>query len=475
MEKKVRVRFAPSPTGHLHIGNFRTGIFNWLFARHHKGDFLLRIEDTDAVRYKPEYVESIERCLKWAGIESDESPVVQSERLDDYKIIIAKLLQEKKAYKCYCTPEEIEIRLKKGDATQDFYVHYDGFCRQFIGNEQNKPYVVRFALPSGLKEVAFDDLIRGRVVFPIDQLDDFIIARTNGNPIYNFVVVVDDAFMNITHVIRGEDHISNTPKQILLYEACGYDVPQFAHLPLILGSAGEKLSKRDAATSVVEYMQDGYLPDALINYLVRLGWAHGDQEIFTREELINFFTLKAVGKKGSIFDVEKLNWVNSIYIKQQEPLQLLKYIAEYVRPDIEPRLRDWDEVKIAKFIALYIERVQTLHELADLLEHLYDGPKIFDRDSLQKWITPETSTQIIKIIAALQGCSPFTVESIQSTLKTLAKEFGVKLVSIAQPIRIALIGSDSGPGVFVLLQEIGKEDSINRIQTLRDTIDQMNW
>ena len=292
----VRVRFAPSPTGHLHIGGLRAAIFNWLFARHHKGTFLLRIEDTDRERSKQEYTDAILDAFAWMGITSDEPLIIQSERINAHIVVIKKLLEEGKAYRCYCSQEEVLQRHVDagGDA---HFVKYDGKCRFQTSQDRVGEHVVRFAIPSSVQHISFDDMIRGPITVASDELDDFIIARSDYSPMYNFVVVVDDAFMKITHVIRGEDHISNTPKQILLYQACGYEIPQFAHAPNILGPSGKKLSKREAAASVLEYRTMGYLPQALCNYLVRLGWSHGDQEVFSEQELIACFSLDAVGKK----------------------------------------------------------------------------------------------------------------------------------------------------------------------------------
>ena len=320
-KNSIRVRFAPSPTGHLHIGGLRTAFFNWLFARHNNGVFLLRIEDTDVERSTKEYLDSILATFDWVNLPSDEPIVIQSQRIAEHTALIAQLLKEGKAYRCYCSQEQVAERYK-GQGSGDEFIKYDGRCRN-AAEQPGVPAAIRFALPAGRTTVAFDDLIRGRVEVGIDQLDDFIIARSDGTPMYNFVVVVDDAHMRISHIIRGEEHISNTPKQLLLYEALGFPVPFFAHTPMILGPDGNKLSKRDAATSVLEYRQEGYLPDALLNYLVRLSWAHGDQEIFTREELISYFTLDHVGKKGAIFDPQKLSWVNSVYMRAKDSARVI--------------------------------------------------------------------------------------------------------------------------------------------------------
>ena len=454
MNKDVRVRFAPSPTGHLHIGSLRTALFNWLFARHNKGVFLMRIEDTDLERSKEEYTKSIQDALRWFDIQPNEEIVIQSERRAAHLQVIKKLLEENKAYRCYCTQEEIKERA--GDSA---FIKYDGTCREKTTVRENVPYVVRFKLPD-IKDIVFDDLIRGRVVFERDQLDDFIIVRSDGSPMYNFVVVVDDEHMGITQIIRGEDHISNTPKQILLYQACGYSVPQFAHLPLILGPSGDRLSKRDAATSVMKYKQEGYLPDALINYLVRLGWAHGDQEIFNRDELIQYFTLEAVGKKGAIFDIQKLQWVNGVYIRNMSSSDLISYISNEVDSNFRSQFSDWNDEQLAHAIDLYKERISTLRSLIDELSVLYEGPTEYVQEDIVKWIAPETKKHLEHVITLLQDGKDL------SELKTLAKELGIKVVHLMQPMRIALIGKGTGPGVGGLLAVIGKERSSKRIHAL---------
>ncbi len=469
-DKSVRVRFAPSPTGHLHIGGLRAALFNYLFARHNNGVFLLRIEDTDLERSKPEYTDSILGSLAWTNIQPDEPIVIQSSRIKEHQELLHKLLATGKAYKCYCSQQEVIARLKgdvKVDDGQEFYVHYDGYCRQFIGKDLNKSFVYRFKLPDR-EEVTFHDLIRGIVSYPMKQLDDFILARSDGTPMYNFVVVADDAFMRITHVLRGEEHLANTPKQLLLYEACGFTPPLFGHVPLILGPTGEKLSKRDGATSVLEYKVEGYLPDALVNYLVRLGWAHGDQEIFTRTELIDYFTLEHVGKKGAIFDPEKLKWMNSVYMREQSPEQLLAHIDRDVMPGTIERLEGWNTKTIHDAISLYLERVQTLRELAIQILALKRAPEKYDADSLQKWVDDKTITSVRQIIVLLEANKDWSKELITQEIKLFAQGTGLKLVNVLQPLRIALIGSDSGPGVFDLLGVLGKAESIHRLKAFAD-------
>ncbi|MGB8367326.1 MAG: glutamate--tRNA ligase [Candidatus Babeliales bacterium] len=468
----IRVRFAPSPTGHLHVGGLRTAIFNWLFARHYKGIFLLRMEDTDVERSTTAYCDSILASLAWTGLQPDEPMVSQSERIQEHNKVLMQLLKNGKAYRCFCSPEDLIARY--GKKTDNFFVRYDGYCRDRTKQQDNqKSFVVRFALPENQSTISFDDLIRGSITFSLSELDDFIIARSDGRPMYNFAVVVDDAFMKISHVIRGEDHIANTPKQILLYQACHYSIPQFAHLPLILGPSGDRLSKRDGALSVLEYKKEGYLAHALINYLVRLGWAYGDQEIFSEAELIQYFSLDNVGKKGAIFDAEKLLWVNSVYIKNMSSTQLIAHVINDVEPNFLLELAPWSDLQVDEAINLYKERVKTLYELVEELLLLHTGPQKFQLNELKKWINQDTVDQIKAIIVTLEKQTVFTSVTIISAMKELTKKIDVKLIKLTQPIRIALIGKISGPGVFGLLGVVGKIEAIRRLQVLLDNVQQI--
>jgi glutamyl-tRNA synthetase len=470
-KRSVRVRFAPSPTGHLHIGGLRTALFNWLFARHTGGAYLLRIEDTDASRDKVEYVDSIFGSFEWTGIMPDEQPIIQSTRITEHRRVIEQLVDTKKAYKCYCAPDDHVKRLQ-ARGIDTLFVKYDGYCRtrDTAPDDAHASYAVRFAIPHYRESVIFEDLIRGRVEILIDQLDDFVIARSIGAPMYNFVVVVDDAFMGITHVIRAEEHLVNTPKQILLYEACQYPIPQFAHVPLILGPSGDKLSKRDGAVSVLEYRQLGYLPAALINYLARLGWAHGDQEIFSTDELISYFTLEAIGKKGAIFDPQKLDWVNSIYIRGSDNEKLLSIIQADVMPTIQTQLSTWSRADSLIFIGLYKERISTLKQLSQILVEVHNGPSAYVSEDRSSWITVETASYLRQFIALIENDPLFTLDTIKEHAKHVCKHYSIKLTLLAQPIRISLIGSSSGPGAFELVAALGKQVSIKRMHALLNTI-----
>jgi glutamyl-tRNA synthetase len=468
-QKPVRLRFAPSPTGHLHIGGLRTIIFNWLYARHHQGSFLIRIEDTDLERSKAEYTESILHTLQWMGVESDEQVVIQSERVPEHRRIAHMLVEQGKAYYCSCSQEEVIERHKQKYGADDMFIKYDGACRGTVVAHPTKKSVIRFALPQDIVQVSWNDLVRGHISTQVDQLDDFIIVRSDGMSMYNFAVVIDDAYMRISHVIRGEEHVSNTPKQILLYQALGYLLPEFAHVSMILGPSGEKLSKRDGATSVLEYKAMGYLPDALFNYLVRLGWAHGDQELFTRQELITLFTIEGVHKKPAIFDVVKLEWFNGMYIRQTSDQILWKYLVDDVRHPLFKELA-WTDVQINTAIGLYKERVKTLGELAQELLVLH-GPAIsYNKEDSVQHITPETANHLRELVKILAPMDSFTVDLIAEQMKALAKTLGVKLVQLAQPTRIALVGKSSSPAIFDLLAFLGKQESIRRITALIDHI-----
>lgn len=460
----VRVRFAPSPTGHLHIGSLRTALFNWLFARHHHGTFLIRIEDTDLERSKQEYTDSIIQAFAWVGITSDEPLVIQSSRLAEHQRCVEQLLKEGKAYRCYCAQQEYQERSEGISAEGEHYFKYDGHCRKLAPQTiTDKPYVVRFKIPDDCVSVTFNDLVRGPITVTREQLDDFIIMRSDGNPIYNFVVVVDDIAMRITHIIRGEDHISNTPKQILLYQALGHTPPFFAHIPLILGPDGHRLSKRNAAVAITDYQKKGYLPDALCNYLVRLAWSHGDKEIFTRQEMIEYFSLAQVGKSASIFDMEKLDWMNGVYLRNSTVQELLDYIEADVRPGFSNSLAHWRKEQLFMAFVLYQERVKTLVELADVIGKLYQPEHQYDPHELAQWISKDTSAWLEQVIVILQKVEVFNADTIKRALQEYGKLLPASFAYLAQPIRLALTGTTKSPGIYELLMLLGKEESCKRI------------
>lgn len=373
---KIKTRFAPSPTGYLHVGGARTALYSWLFARNHGGEFVLRIEDTDLERSTPEAIEAIMDGMNWLNLEWDEGPYYQTKRFDRYNAVIDQMLEEGTAYKCYCSKERLALReeqMAKGEKPR-----YDGRCRHSHEHHaDDEPCVVRFANPQE-GSVVFDDQIRGPIEFSNQELDDLIIRRTDGSPTYNFCVVVDDWDMEITHVIRGEDHINNTPRQINILKALKAPVPVYAHVSMINGDDGKKLSKRHGAVSVMQYRDDGYLPEALLNYLVRLGWSHGDQEIFTREEMIKYFALNAVSKSASAFNTDKLLWLNHHYINALPP----EYVATHLQWHIEQENIDTrNGPQLADLVKLLGERCKTLKEMAQSCRYFYEDFAEFDADA----------------------------------------------------------------------------------------------
>ncbi len=458
---KVRVRFAPSPTGHLHVGGLRTALFNFLFARHMGGTFLIRVEDTDIERSKPEYVQSQLASLEWCGIVSDEPLVFQSQRFSVYSALAQQLLAEKKIYRCRCSSDEVESRLKQSGITDPFF-GYDGHCRDKQYDE-SKPFALRFLVSDTFESIVVQDLILGELVFTKSQLDDFIIVRSDGSPTYNFAVVVDDMFMGITHVIRAQEHIPNTPKQILLYRACGSSFePQFAHIPLILGTDGQKLSKRDGAVDVLAYKKLGYLPQALVNYMVRLGWAHGDQEVFTLEQLVASFTLEAVGKKPAIFDSKKLEWMNTVYLKQLST----KACYEWLVSDVGLSLSDfssWSVDQVETALSLYKERVVTGAELISAVRCLCQGPDHYDQEAIAQCVNSEVLLILESLVREWQTMALFDHMALAECIKQFCVQHSIKMPVIAQPIRIALAGKPTGAGLFDMLAVVGKTESSARV------------
>lgn len=466
MAQKARVRFAPSPTGNLHIGGVRTAIFNWLYARHHGGDYLLRIEDTDLERSTDEYLQSQLRSLAWMGLMPDEDPVYQMQRSKHHQEQAKKFMLDGLAYPCFCEPRDADAvvaQLARGEVNK-----YSGTCREQAWTEQDlkKPYSVRFKLPNGCKEVVFDDEIRGSVRVPDDQLDDMVIMRRDGSATYNFCVVLDDIAMGITQVIRGEDHLTNTAKQLLFYQALGVQPPKFAHLPLILGKAGNKLSKRDAAVSVEQYREQGFMADALFNYLVRLGWAHGDQEVFSKDELQEKFTLNAVGKKGAIFDTQKLMWLNGVYIRQSSANKLLEAIKQMDEKIYMQLVDAWSESALQGLILQYAQRATTLKELAHAVLHFAHAPQVLDITCIEKWHSDATKPMVSMFAQWLDEQKVLIKETAMEAAKKIVAQHDQKLVALAQPLRLALTGSLQSPSVFDLIVCLGKKETKHRLDAL---------
>jgi glutamyl-tRNA synthetase len=453
----VVTRFAPSPTGELHIGGARTALFNWLYARRHGGKFILRIEDTDRERSTLEFVHAILDAMKWLGLSWDEGPFYQTERMELYRREAERLLSERKAYRCVCSPEELERRREEMKVRKE-KPRYDGRCRSLPPEaSEGKPFVVRFMTPpSGLTVVR--DLLRGDVTFDNSELDDLVLLRSDGTPTYNFVVVVDDASMGITHVLRGDDHLNNTPKQLLIYEALGYAVPRFGHFPLIHGMEGGKMSKRDAETSVMKYRDMGYLPEAIVNYLARLGWGHGDQEIFSAAELQRLFSLEHVNLSPSRFDINKLLHLNAHYIKEAAPEKLAGLLIPFLKArGIEASPSPW----LARAVATLQERSRTLAEMADSAEY-YFREKEIDPKAAAKFLTPEIVPVLEEIAEAFTALPEFTAAAMEAALHAIVDRRGGDL-KIHQPIRVALTGGTASPGLFDVMDVLGREEVVKRL------------
>lgn len=456
-----RYRFAPSPTGHLHIGGARTALYNYLMARKTGGSFILRIEDTDRERSTPEHVAAILEAMAWLGLEYDEGPFYQTERNELYREHLEKLLSAGKAFRCFCTPEEIqskrEAAMKEGRKPK-----YDGTCRNLDPEKtaaDPRPHCIRFRSPDEGK-TRFEDLIKGPIEFDNRELDDLIIARTDGSPTYNFVVVIDDLTMNITHVIRGDDHINNTPRQIQLYEAFDYPVPHFAHVPMILGADKKRLSKRHGAVSVLAYRDEGYLPEALINYLVRLGWAHGDQEIFSRDELVQLFDIAKVGTSAAVFNPEKLLWLNGHYIRQAGSAHLVQATLPFLKArGLTVDAEDYAEAALASCR----EKVKTLVELAEMADFYFRDSVTIDEKTRKKCFKDGYRQVLEKARDFFQSQASFEVKEVETALNGFAEREDLKLGQIAQPLRAALTGTTISPGIYDVIAILGKERVIERI------------
>lgn len=481
MAKEIKVRFAPSPTGPFHIGGARSALFNWLLARHTQGKFLVRIEDTDLGRSSRESEENIKESLRWLGLDWDEGidvggpngPYRQTERLAIYQREVQRLIQEGKAYYCYCSQEELEAdrqsQLKEGRTPV-----YNGHCRHLTEEERaryeqegRKP-VVRLRVPEG-ETIAFTDMVRGRVEFQTSGVGDFIIMKSDGIPVYNFAVVVDDALMGITHVIRAEEHLSNTPRQIAIYHALGYEVPEFGHISLILGADHKKMSKRHGATSVTAYKDMGYLPEAMVNYLALLGWApKGERELFTREELIREFSMSRVSSNDAVFDIEKLNWINFQYMKNLSADALLDFLlpfiekAGYISMPLSNEKREW-----LKQVVCYVrERISYGAQAPEQVKIFFEDVPPFTDEEIIAIMKQDTSAVVLKEFSSeLEELPDFTEESISGCFKALMKRTGIKGKAAFEPVRIALTGATKGPGVYEMMVLFGKEKTLRLLKT----------
>lgn len=460
---EIRVRFAPSPTGYLHVGGARTALFNWLLARKLSGIFILRIEDTDVERSTAESVDAILEGMKWLGLNWDEGPYYQSDSFPLYKEYVQKLLNSGKAYKCYCKAEDLDA--KRNLAMQEGRKpKYDGTCRERLTQPDGEPYVIRFRAPKG-GVTSFDDLIKGKITFPNEELDDLIIQRTDGTPTYNFCVVIDDATMRITTVIRGDDHVNNTPRQVQLYEALGFPVPKFAHVPMILGSDKARLSKRHGATSVIAYRDMGYLPEALLNYLVRLGWSSGDEEIFSIEEMVEKFDIGNVGRSASVFNTEKLNWLNAHYIKNGDPERLADLLLPHLSRLEVTTLGGPDLMAVVKTLQ---QRSQTLVDMAKRALFYYIAPTSYDEAALAKYDKEQMLEVYDAAIAKISAANLPDEAAVEALLKEISIEKELKMGLVGQPIRIALSGSAQAPGLGEIIMALGVSETVKRIKSARE-------
>ncbi|RXJ72888.1 glutamate--tRNA ligase [Veronia nyctiphanis] len=458
----VKTRFAPSPTGFLHVGGARTALYSWLYAKHTGGEFVLRIEDTDLERSTQEAIDAILEGMEWIGLTWDEGPYYQTKRFDRYNQLIDQMMAEDKAYKCYA-PKELLDEIREEQMAAGVKPRYDANHPKIVEANSNvaddAPFVIRFRNP---KEgtVVFDDHVRGKIEIANSELDDLIIRRTDGSPTYNFCVVVDDWDMGITQVVRGEDHINNTPRQINIYEALGAPVPEFAHCAMILGDDGAKLSKRHGAVSVMQYRDEGYLPQALLNYLVRLGWSHGDQEIFSLEEMINLFSLDSISKSASAFNTEKLLWLNNHYIKTAEPA----YVAEYLQWHLDQKEIDISEgPAIADVIKLVGERCNTLIELAEQSRYFYQEYDAFDAGAAKKHLRPVAKEALQLALSKVEALEDWNTENLHQVIADTCEELELGMGKVGMPLRVAVTGLGQSPSVDAVMNLVGKERVASRI------------
>jgi len=454
----IRTRFAPSPTGLLHIGGVRTALFSWLYARRRGGQFILRIEDTDRERSTEDATQVILDGMQWLGLAHDEGPFYQTRRMDRYREVLAQFLQAGHAYRCYCTKEELEeMRNKQTAAKQN--PRYDGTCRYRTEPRAGVDPVVRFKNPVD-GTVIVEDVIHGNVAFENTQLDDLIIARSDGTPTYNFCVVVDDMDMKVTHVIRGDDHLNNTPRQINLLRALGATTPVYAHVPMILGADGAKLSKRHGAVSVLQYRDDGYLPEALLNYLVRLGWSHGDQEVFSMEEMQQLFDIRDVNKAASAFNPEKLLWLNQQHIMRAAPERL----AEYLKPQLAALgVAVTEERTLAAVAKVMQERAKTLREMAQNSLFFFRDFTSYDEKAAKKNLTAESVAPLRAVRDKLSALDEWTAAGAHEAVNQTATELGVGLGKVAQPVRVAVAGTSVSPPIDVTLEVLGRATTLRRL------------
>ena len=454
----VATRFAPSPTGYLHVGGARTALYSWLYTKNKGGKFVLRIEDTDIERSTQEAIDAILEGMQWLGLDWDEGPFYQTQRFDRYKALIQQLMDEGKAYKCFMPSEELD-RIREEQMANGEKPRYPGTWRDRTDHPEDLPFVIRFKNPQE-GSVLIKDHIRGDIEIANSELDDLIIMRSDGSPTYNFCVVVDDWDMGVTHVVRGEDHINNTPRQINILQALGAPVPEYAHVSMILGDDGKKLSKRHGAVSVMQYRDDGYLPQALLNYLVRLGWSHGDQEIFSKEEMIELFNLDAISSSASAFNTEKLIWLNQHYMKSLPASEVAPHLSWHfaqlgVNTEQGPALE--------AIIAIQAERVKTLKELAEISQYFYQDFEALDEKPAKKHLRPVAKEPLTLVAEKLEAISDWTPENIQAAINDTAEQLEIGMGKVGMPLRVAVTGSGNSPSLDVTLNLLDKTKVAQRI------------
>lgn len=453
----TKTRFAPSPTGYLHVGGARTALFSWLHARKHGGKYVLRIEDTDLQRSTTESINAILEAMTWLGLEYDEGPFYQTRRFDRYNEVIEELLEKKLAYRCSCPKERLEA-LREGQLERKEKPRYDERCRGTLVDAA-EPHVIRFRNPDE-GSVVVDDMVRGKIIFRNDELDDLIIRRTDGSPTYNLTVVVDDLDMGITDVIRGDDHVNNTPRQINILRALGKEPPRYAHVPMILGDDGARLSKRHGAVSVMEYRNQGILPEALLNYLVRLGWSHGDEELFTLDEMVELFDIRNVNKAASAFNTEKLLWINQHYIKQDDPARIARLLSPHMgNLGIDPA----EGPDLVEVVRQQQERAKTLVEMAEISAFFYRDFDEFDQKAAKKHLKAAAQEPLQQVRDRLETLDEWDGEKLHQVVVDVAESLSLKMGRVAQPLRVAIVGRAASPGIDVTLQLVGRGACLRRI------------
>jgi glutamyl-tRNA synthetase len=464
MQKKIVTRFPPSPTGYLHIGGARTALFNWLFARQNQGKFILRIEDTDEIRSTDEAARAIIESMEWLGLDWDEGPVFQSRRYDLYNSTIDQLLSTGQAYYCHCQPEALDQKRKQA-LTAGKKPKYDGKCRN-LGLGPAPGAVVRLKTPQN-GSTEFNDLVKGHIRFDNSELDDLILKRSNGNPTYHLAVVSDDINLGITYVIRGDDHLNNTPRQILIYKALGKPLPEYAHVPMILGPDKTRLSKRHGAMSVLAYKEMGYLPQALLNSLARLGWAYGDQEKFSIDELIENFSLANVGKSAGVFNTEKLLDLNAWHIRNESD----QFLAKALPPFLEQLgFKGLERANVMKIVPLLKERSKTLVEMAEKSGFYFENNFAYEKKAAEKFLKPGALDLLKDLLEMFKAMSDFHQTALETAFVNFMEEKGIKLRKIAQPLRVALTGQTVSPGIFEVMDVLRKDEVITRLKKAIDYI-----